>query len=100
MSTVIPTQDWVDVLSPNLGFTFPPQDTTLPLFLIDSEGMGVRGGTFDFITTSPPAVIAKAGDSSSQHVARGLVVETSFAELSAAAGSARIAVIKVELCPT
>ena len=60
MSTVIPTQDWVDVLSPNLGFTFPPQDTTLPLFLIDSEGMGVRGGTFDFITTSPPAVIAKA----------------------------------------
>ena len=22
--------------------------------------MGVRGGTFDFITTSPPAVIAKA----------------------------------------
>ena len=31
----------------------------LPLFLIDSEGMGVRGDAFDFITTSPPAVIAK-----------------------------------------
>ena len=31
----------------------------LPLFLIDSEGMGVRGEAFDFITTSPPAVIAK-----------------------------------------
>jgi hypothetical protein len=31
----------------------------LPLFLVDSEGMGVRGDTFDFITTSPPAIIAK-----------------------------------------
>ena len=29
------------------------------MFLIDSEGMGVRGDAFDFITTSPPAVIAK-----------------------------------------
>ena len=35
-----------------------PQEI-LPLFLIDSEGMGVRGDAFDFITTSPPAVIAK-----------------------------------------
>ena len=27
--------------------------------MIDSEGMGIRGEEFDFITTSPPAVIAK-----------------------------------------
>ena len=31
----------------------------MPVFLIDSEGMDVRGDTFDFITTSPPAIIAK-----------------------------------------
>ena len=29
------------------------------MFLVDSEGMGIRGEAFDFITTSPPAVIAK-----------------------------------------
>ena len=30
-----------------------------PLFFVDSEGMGIRGDAFDFITTSPPAIIAK-----------------------------------------
>ena len=29
------------------------------MFLIDSEGMGVRGDSFDFMTTTPPAVISK-----------------------------------------
>jgi hypothetical protein len=39
--------------------TIPDPDKTYPLFLIDSEGMGVRGDAFDFMTTSPPAIIAK-----------------------------------------
>ena len=29
------------------------------MFLIDSEGMGVRGENFDFMTTTPPAIISK-----------------------------------------
>ena len=60
ISTIIPSTDYANILSDNLGIALTTvTDETLPLFLIDSEGMGVRGDAFDFITTSPPAVIAK-----------------------------------------
>ena len=60
MSTIIPTTEYADILGDNLGIALNiVTEETLPLFLIDSEGMGVRGDAFDFITTSPPAVIAK-----------------------------------------
>ena len=42
----------------NVSVTNP--EDNLPLFLIDSEGMGIKGEAFDFITTSPPAIIAKS----------------------------------------
>ena len=58
MSTIIPTTDYANILGGHLGIALNTNET-LPLFLIDSEGMGVRGDTFNFITTSPPAVIAK-----------------------------------------
>ena len=60
MSTIIPTTDYASTLGDHLNISLNTvTDETLPLFLIDSEGMGVRGDAFDFITTSPPAVIAK-----------------------------------------
>merc|ERR1711892_1282256 len=59
MSTVIPALDWADTLSNKIGITINAPAQNLPMFLIDSEGMGVRGAKFDFITTSPPAIIAK-----------------------------------------
>ena len=60
ISTIIPTTDYASTLGDHLNISLNTvTDETLPLFLIDSEGMGVRGDSFDFITTSPPAVIAK-----------------------------------------
>ena len=59
ISSVMPAKDWAETLSSKIGITINPPSKNLPMFLIDSEGMGVRGATFDFITTSPPAIIAK-----------------------------------------
>ena len=59
ISTVIPANDWAETLSGKIGISITPPSQNLPMFLLDSEGMGVRGATFDFITTSPPAIIAK-----------------------------------------
>ena len=59
ISTIIPTKDYSATLSDKLGQPIPMPNVSLPLFLIDSEGMGVRGDEFDFMTTSPPAIIAK-----------------------------------------
>ena len=67
MSTIIPTTEYADILGDNLGIALNTvTEETLPLFLIDSEGMGVRGDAFDFITTSPPAVIAKVVENQNQ----------------------------------
>ena len=59
ISTIIPTRDYSATLSDKLGQPILMPNVSLPLFLIDSEGMGVRGDEFDFMTTSPPAIIAK-----------------------------------------
>ena len=59
MSTVIPSLEWSQVLSDVLSLEISPPETNWPLFFVDSEGMGIRGDAFDFITTSPPAIIAK-----------------------------------------
>jgi len=60
ISTVIPTKDYASVITKALGkpTSFTPKKT-LPMFLVDSEGMNLRGDAFDFATTSPPAVVAK-----------------------------------------
>ena len=59
VSTVFPSLVWSKILSSKLGKSIPEPSANFPLFLIDSEGMGVRGDAFDFMTTSPPAIIAK-----------------------------------------
>ncbi len=60
ISPVFPLQDWVQTLSGKLSLQFEgvPAEN-LPVFVVDSEGMGVRGDIYDFITTAPPAIIAK-----------------------------------------
>ena len=59
VSTVFPSLDWSKILSSKLGKSISEPSSNFPLFLIDSEGMGVRGDAFDFMTTSPPAIISK-----------------------------------------
>ena len=56
---MIPAQEWAKVISERIGIKVLTPKHNYPMFLIDSEGMGIRGDAFDFITTSPPAVISK-----------------------------------------
>jgi len=59
ISAVIPSLDYSTVISQKLNEKISKPTKSLPFFLIDSEGMNVRGKSFDFITTSPPAVVGK-----------------------------------------
>ncbi len=59
MSTVIPSQEWAAIMQERLNLQVTQPSFDLPMFLVDSEGMGLRGDSFDFMTTSPPAIIAK-----------------------------------------
>ena len=59
VSTVIPSLEWSKIVEEALSLPISEPDQNYPLFLIDSEGMGIRGDAFDFMTTSPPAIIAK-----------------------------------------
>merc|ERR1712020_472249 len=60
LSPVIPSQEWSKIITEHLGLSVADPQNNFPLFLVDSEGMGIRGDAFDFITTSPPAIIAKS----------------------------------------
>ena len=62
VSSAFPSKDWSKILSSELGKAITEPTANFPLFLIDSEGMGVRGDAFDFMTTSPPAIIAKVNE--------------------------------------
>jgi hypothetical protein len=77
ISSVFPLQDWIKTLSGNIQHPFEgaPADN-LPLFVIDSEGMGVRGDLYDFITTAPPAIIAKVKQLDLRH--HGLLSNVCF----------------------
>ena len=59
LSPVIPAQDWAGVLSEKILRPIESPEYNHPLFFIDSEGMGVRGNEFDFMVTSPPAILSK-----------------------------------------
>merc|ERR1712142_888982 len=59
VSGVIPTFDYSSIVSQKLKRQISKPNQNLPFFLIDSEGMNVRGNSFDFMTTSPPAVVGK-----------------------------------------
>ena len=58
-STIIPAQEWITTLSDNIEIPVDSCKSNLPLFLLDSEGMGVRGEMFDSLTSGPPAILAK-----------------------------------------
>jgi len=67
MSPIIPSGDYISVISEKLqqGETdFVPDlynpEESVPLFILDSEGMSFRGDEFDFITSGPAAIVAKA----------------------------------------
>jgi len=59
ISGVIPSVDYTNIMSQKLKQQISMPNQNLPIFLIDSEGMNVRGESFDFMTTSPTAVIGK-----------------------------------------
>ena len=59
VSPVIPALEWANILGQALSLPVTEPNDNYPMFLIDSEGMGIRGDAFDFMTTSPPAIIAK-----------------------------------------
>ncbi len=59
MSPVIPAKEWAGFMQNNLDTPVHFPEDNLPMFLIDSEGMGVRSDEFDFMATSPPAIISK-----------------------------------------
>jgi len=59
ISSTFPSIDWTNNLNKKIEGNITIPEKNYPLLFIDSEGMGVRGSEFDFITTSPPAIIAK-----------------------------------------
>ena len=59
MSPVLPSESWIEDLSVKLDMSINSIKGNYPLILIDSEGMGVRDELFDFMTTSPPAIVSK-----------------------------------------
>ena len=66
MSPIIPSQDYVTVMTEKLQEGDIPFNSDIyipttdrPLFILDSEGMSFRGDEFDFITSGPAAIIAK-----------------------------------------
>ena len=59
LSPLIPSMEWAELIGQKVGQDVALPQENFPMFLVDSEGMGIRGDAFDFITTSPPAVIAK-----------------------------------------
>ena len=64
ISGIIPSRKYAAVLAGKLKREHLTDDVhnddppTLPMFFIDSEGMGVRGEQFDFMVTSPLAIVA------------------------------------------
>ena len=70
LSPLIPAQEWAKVISERIGLKVLTPKENYPMFLIDSEGMGIRGEAFDFITTSPPAVISKVITGNFQRIHR------------------------------
>ena len=59
LSPIIPALEWAQISAANLGLPVTQPGKNFPMFFIDSEGMGIRGDAFDFMTTTPPAIIAK-----------------------------------------
>ena len=62
MSPVIPSRDWINIwqnYQSNLHKSRPEYLSNYPLFIVDSEGMGIRGNEFDFMINSSPGLISK-----------------------------------------
>ena len=64
MSPVIPSRDWIDIWnnvpeSMNTILFRPEYLSNYPLFIVDCEGMGLRGNEFDFLINSVPGIMSK-----------------------------------------
>ena len=59
ISPIIPTKEFINVLGVKLEHFLTSPNKSLPIMLIDSEGMGIKGDEFDFLVTSPLAIITK-----------------------------------------
>ena len=62
MSPVIPSRDWINIwqnYQSNLHKSRPENLSNYPFFIVDSEGMGIRGNEFDFMINSSPGMMSK-----------------------------------------
>ena len=62
MSPVMPSRDWINIwqnYQSNLHKSRPEYLSNYPLFIVDSEGMGIRGNEFDFMINSSPGMMSK-----------------------------------------
>ena len=62
MSPVIPSRDWINIwqnYQSNSHKSRPEYLSNYPLFIVDSEGMGIRGNEFDFMINSIPGIMSK-----------------------------------------
>ena len=57
MSTVIPSLEWSKVVEEALSLPISKPDQNYPLFLIDSEGMGIRGDALGNLTFRPSTLL-------------------------------------------
>ena len=58
ISTVIPSKDWINILN-NHQLNLSESSANYPLFIIDCDGMGLRGKDFDFMVNSIPGIMSK-----------------------------------------
>ena len=62
MSPVIPSRDWIDIwqnYQSNSHKSRPKYLSNYPLFIVDCDGMGIRGNEFDFMINSIPGIMSK-----------------------------------------
>ena len=62
MSPVIPSRDWINIwqnYQSNSHKSRPEYLSNYPLFIVDCDGMGIRGNEFDFMINSIPGIMSK-----------------------------------------
>ncbi|XP_065575293.1 uncharacterized protein LOC136036879 isoform X2 [Artemia franciscana] len=58
ISPAIPTNEYILALTDALNSSFFESGPVVPIVFTDSEGMGVRGDTIDFVATVPPLLFS------------------------------------------
>ena len=62
MSPVMPSRDWINIwqnYQSNSYKSRPEYLSNYPLFIVDCDGMGIRGNEFDFMINSSPGMMSK-----------------------------------------